>query len=74
MRHSPVALQFLVQPGEALPHLGCGPDRTQGVVLVQDRNAEHGHHRVADELLDGALVALDDRLHLVEVAAHHSPQ
>jgi hypothetical protein len=36
---------------------------------VQLRDAEDGHHRVADELLGRAPVALDDRLHLVEVAA-----
>ena len=28
-----------------------------GVVLVRDRYAPHRHHRVADELLDGAAVA-----------------
>ena len=73
-RDSPVALELLVQPGKALAHLGSGPDRANGVVLVQDGDSEHGHHRVADELLDRALVRLDDRLHLVEVAAHHPPQ
>src|SRR4029077_15715318 len=36
-----------------------GMDRSLGVVLVRDRRAEHGHHRVADVLVDGALVALD---------------
>ena len=55
-------------------HLRSGADRSQGVVLVQDRDSEHGHHRVADELLDRPFVALDDRLHLVEVAAHHPSQ
>ena len=30
-----------------------------GVVLVRDRRAEHRHHRVADELLDRAAVALE---------------
>ena len=42
-----------------------GPQR---VVLVHDRDAEDGHHGVADELLDAAAVALDDRLHPLEVA------
>src|SRR5262249_15672248 len=50
------------------------PHRAQGVVLVHLRDAEDRHHRVADELLDGSAVALDDRLHLVEVAAHQRPQ
>ena len=38
------------------------------------RDAEHGHHRVADELLDRAAVALDHGLHLLEVAGHHAPE
>ena len=33
--------------------------RALGVVLVRDRRAEDGHHRVADELLDRAAVPLD---------------
>ena len=31
-----------------------------GVVLLRHRRAPHGHHRVADELLDDAAVATDD--------------
>jgi hypothetical protein len=37
---------------------------------MQGRNAEHGHHRIADELLDRPAVTLDDPLHDPEVAAH----
>ena len=37
-----------------------GADRALGVVLLRDRRAPDGHHRVADELLDRAAVALDD--------------
>ena len=36
-----------------------GAHRALGVVLVRDRRAEHGHHRVADELLDRAAEALE---------------
>ena len=36
-----------------------GADRALGVVLVRGRRAEERHHRVADELLDGAAVALE---------------
>ena len=36
-----------------------GANRTLGVVLVRGRRAEERHHRVADELLDGAAVALE---------------
>jgi len=39
-------------------------DRALGVVLVRHRRAEHGHHRVADEFLHGAAVALDHLLQL----------
>ena len=36
-----------------------GADSALGVVLVRGRRAEDGHHRIADELLDGAAVALE---------------
>ena len=35
------------------------PDGAFGIVLMGDRRAEDRHHGVADELLDGAAVALD---------------
>jgi hypothetical protein len=54
--------------GEGLAHLECGPAGADRIVLVDGRNAEDGHHRVADEFLDAAAVALDDRLHPPEVA------
>ena len=44
-------------------------DRPFGVVLARDRSAPDGHHGIADELLDRAAVALDQRPATVEVAA-----
>jgi len=41
---------------------------------VDLRHAEDGHDRVADELLDHAAVALDDPLHLLEVAGEQASQ
>ena len=38
-----------------------GAHRPLGVVLLGDGRAPHRHHRVADELLDGAAVAVDQR-------------
>ena len=40
---------------------------------MQHRDAEHGHDRVADELLDGAAVPLQDLPHRGEVARHERP-
>ncbi len=60
--------------GDRLTHLGGGADGPQSVVLVRDRNPEDGHDRVADELLDGAAVTLDDRAEILEVAAHARAQ
>ena len=59
---------------QRVAHLVRGSQRAQRVVLVQHRHAEDGHHRVADELLDRAAVALDDRLHPVEVAREQRAQ
>ena len=45
-----------------------GANRPFGVVLLRDRRSPDGHHRVADELLDRAAVALDHVARQVEVA------
>ena len=44
---------------DALHHLLRRFERAQRIVLVRARRAEHRHHRVADELLDEAVVARD---------------
>ena len=49
----------LVQLLDRLQDAEAGPDSALGVVLVRHGCAEHRHHRVPDELLDGAAVALD---------------
>src|SRR4029079_6600835 len=51
-----------------------GPDRAQRVVLAHQRYAEHGHHLVADELLDRAAVALDHTDAELEEVGHDAPQ
>ena len=60
--------------GQRVAHLDRRPQSAQRVVLVQHRHAEHRHHGVADELLHAAAVALDDRLHPLEVAGEQRPQ
>ena len=45
---------------DGVDELEGGADGALGVVLVGDRRAPDGHDRVADELLDGAAVAVDD--------------
>ena len=53
LERDPVApLELLVELGERRAHVGRGPHRAQRVVLAHRRHAEHGHDRVADELLD----------------------
>ena len=44
------------QRADRIHQLQARPDGALGVVLVGDRGAPDGHHRVADELLDGAAV------------------
>ena len=62
------------QLGQRVAHLDRSTTRPQCIVLVRLRDAEHRHHGVANELLDGAAVSLDDRLHLLEVACEQRPQ
>ncbi len=64
-------LETFVHPSQGLPHLRGGANRPDRVVLVQDRQAEDRHDRVADVLLHGAAVALEHRLHLREVQVQH---
>ena len=59
---------------QRVPHLDCRTQRAERVVLVHDRNAEHGHHCVADELLHAAAVPLGDPLHPLEVAREQCSQ
>jgi hypothetical protein len=56
------------------PSLGAflGPGAL-GVVLPGDRRAPHRHDRVADELLDGAAVALELGLHAGVIRGEHPP-
>src|SRR6185503_9527052 len=55
-------------------HVHGRPNGAQGVVLVEGWDAEDGDHRVPDELLDRAAVALEDLAHGLEETAHDRPQ
>ena len=65
--------QLVVQCGESFAELACGANGPQGVVLVQDRDSERGHDRVADELLDRATVMFEHAADLDEVPRDHVP-
>ena len=62
------------EPGQRVQDLRCGPHRPQSVVLVQRRDAEHGHHGVAHELLDRSSMAFHDLLDALEVAEEERTQ
>ena len=72
--HAEVALELFVELGQRVAELDDRPQRAQRVVLVDDRRAEDGHDRVADELLHRPAVALEDRPHAREVAIHDPAQ
>ena len=64
---------LLAERRDGRDEVEAGADGPLGVVLVRDRRAPDGHHRVADELLDGAAVALDDAPRVLEVAGEELP-
>ena len=64
----PLALDLVVQVVQRGVHLDGRPNRAEGVVLMDMRDPEDRHHRVADELLHRPPVAFDRRAHLREVA------
>ena len=73
-RYPVIASELLVQCDERLVQ-PCGrPHRTQRIVLVHHRHAEHSHHRVADELLHHPAVRFDRHAGHLEVAGHHVAQ
>ncbi len=65
-----LAFELLVQLRQARTHLDGRFDGAEGVVFVRNRDPESGHDRVADELVDRAAVALEHRMHFLEVALH----
>ena len=69
-----LASELLVESLERLTHLERRPHRAKRVVLVDGRHSEHRHDRIADELLDGAAVPFERRLHGIEVPPHHTPK
>jgi hypothetical protein len=69
-----VALQIDVERREPEPHLARRPHRPELVVFVGEREAEDGHHGVADELLDRAAVSLQHRAHRLVPACHHAAE
>ena len=70
--HTDANLQ--VERLDRIAHLGRGPHRTQRVILVDVRKAEHRHDRITDELLDRATVVLEDSPQLRVVTAHDASQ
>ena len=59
---------------QRVAHLDRGAAGAKSVVLVRSRNAEHGHHRVPDELLHRSAVRLHDLFHPLEVARQQRPK
>ena len=63
----------LVPALQAPEHAAGSAHGPQRIVLVGRRHAEHGHDRVADELLDRAALRRDLLGHRREVVGHHRP-
>ncbi len=72
-QHAGAGLDARPEVTDGLDQLEGGANGPLGVVLVGHRRAPDGHHRVADELLDGAAVAIDDLAGHVEVAGQQLP-
>jgi hypothetical protein len=69
-----LAEKLLVHLLEPRAHLRGRYDRTQSIVLVGRGDAESCYDRIADELLDGAAMALEDGAHFDEVALHDATE
>ncbi len=69
-----VGAELGLEHGYLLPKLERRANSAQRVVLAHRRDAEDGHHLVADEVLDRAAVALDRAGCQLEKARHHLAQ
>jgi hypothetical protein len=65
-RHVVARGKVLVHLLEPALHPERRTERSRRVVLVSDRHTERGHHRVADELLDGSALCFDLLAHRLE--------
>ena len=72
-RRPVLAQQGLVQRPQTVTQLGRRAHGAQRIVLVQDGDAEHRHHGIADELLHRPPVTFDDQPRRVEIPGHHAP-
>ena len=68
-RPQPHGAELVAEHRDRVDDLERCPDGAFGVVLACDRRAPDRHHGVADELLDHAPVAVDDRSRRFEVVA-----
>ena len=66
--------EFFAESRKSIPQLQGGPRGAQGIVLVRARDPEDRHDGIADELLDRAAVALEDRARQGVVAAEDGPR
>jgi hypothetical protein len=69
-----VALELGVQADQFVVELHGSSNCPERIVFVHLGNAEHGHHGVADELLDGATMMFEDRPGRFRESLHHTPQ
>src|SRR5207247_6181086 len=72
--HVPALLELVVERHQRPLRFGGGLDRTKWIVVVAERQPEHRHDRVADDLLDRPAVRLEDRAHDREVAVQDLAQ
>src|SRR3954471_14557357 len=63
-------LELVVDARERAAHPVCRADRPKSVILVDRRQSEDRHDRIADVLLDEPTMALDLCPHRVEVWAY----
>ena len=62
--------ELRVQLVDGTPNLDGRTNSAERVVFVNDRDPEHRHDRVADELLDSRSVTAEDLRDRLEVAKH----
>ena len=69
-----LSLESGVEQRQLLAQPGGRAYRPQRVVLVQHRDAEDGHHRIADEFLHRPAMMLDHPPGSVEISPHDLPE
>jgi hypothetical protein len=71
--HAALPLELAVELADRAANLDSSTNSPKRIVFVHSRDPEHGHHRIADELLQRAPMTAKHLRNYLKEAKHHPP-